>query len=328
MDVFNKDKLLGTTDIVGWEPGNNSTDTRIKTSCITTRNNVYLIGGVVNNEFSNQVITAKFKSTGVIDEWEQAEPLPAAIASAMCVKLGNVVYLIGGWNGHGNSNVIYKNTIDDVGRLCDWKAYGEIPAFLSDASVFALGDTLHIAGGILADKTNEDVQLEKLSDRIFTCPIDKENNLGAWTESTVKLPTSLSNFVTAVTSTRVYIVGGTDKVGPCNTVFYSEIVNNKLLSEFIPDKDFPTVVEAAMSITAKNRVWVLGGTDDSKNLMTVYTAGIDQAGVVEDWREGDELPIKASGCSLFVDNTSVNIVGADDGSATMFAMFDGWKEQV
>lgn len=325
MNVVNKEKLLGTTNIVGWNIGESLHDTRIKASCITTRNHVYLLGGVINNEFSNRVDVAVLKSTGVVSDWQPAEPFPISVASAISIKVGSSVYVLGGWNGNSISNVIYRSIIDESGRLGDWNKVGTLPVYVSDAEVFVLGEQLYIVGGLT---TTESTGTESLSDKIYTCPIIKDDGLGEWTEYIVKLPKATSGFVLVPTSKRIYIVGGGDAVGPTDAVYYSEVTDNKQLSEFLPDKELPSVTETPLSVVAGNRVILLGGTDDRKNLVKVYMANIGEEGNIEEWRECDELPLKASACNVFVDNTSINILGAGDGADTLFAMFDGWKEKV
>jgi hypothetical protein len=64
-----------------------------------------------NNENKNDVYCAAILENGNLGEWIKINNTPMAVSDAQVVKVGNKIYLIGGWNGVNHLDTVFSTEI-------------------------------------------------------------------------------------------------------------------------------------------------------------------------------------------------------------------------
>lgn len=113
-------------------------------------NNIYVIGGVAGNAFSNG--TQVYDVTSNTWSTSTASTLSSIYSTASAI--GNDIYLVGGIYNNGSSNLasstVLKGTVN--GASITWKKLGDFPIALYSAAAGVANGNLFVAGG--ADGNN------------------------------------------------------------------------------------------------------------------------------------------------------------------------------
>lgn len=171
---------------------------------IITKNRVYLTGGIgAGSYYKTTSVTAPINASGVLgvwDAWTAGPPPVEPIKDAVCISIGNNVYLIGGSTSTETYSLkIFKASFDDTGILGSWAYIGDLPTGITRASCVVTHNRIFILGGVLTGGVH--------TDKIYTAPIVDEN-IGAWSISSTLLPNTVHSSQVIVTNSKIYLLGG------------------------------------------------------------------------------------------------------------------------
>jgi hypothetical protein len=107
-------------------------------------------------------------------------------------------------------------------------------------------------------------------DTVYTAPINSDGTLGTWTTST-SLPGVLNNSSAVVTTSRVYLLGGSTSTS-VSTVYTAQINLDGSLGPWTTGTSLPGVLHSSSAVVTNSRVYLLGGYNGSSSVSTVYTA--------------------------------------------------------
>lgn len=254
--IINSDGTLGTWTAVASLPG-----TLAYSSCVITKNRVYLCGGSVNGSNVPTVYTAPINSDGTLGTWASSTSLPIASSVGLIFITKNRVYLL-----PGNSVNIYTAAINSDGTLGNWSTNSVFPTTLAQAGLIVTKNRVYIAGGNTASST------------VYTATINSDGGLGPWSV-TASLPGALGYSQSLVFKNRAYLLGGYSGANNVSTVYTAPINSDGTLGTWTTGTSIPGVLNQSQVIVVKNRVYLLGG-DTNNN--AAYTAVIYSGVVTSD----------------------------------------------
>ena len=133
-------------------------------------------------------------------------------------------------------------------------------------------------------------------------------DVGPWSTGTA-LPVNLMYHSAFVTKNRVYLCGGYSGTTIVSTVYTAVINIDGTLGAWTTSTSLPGVVGYAQAIVTKNRVYLLGGSNDTVYLSTVYTAPINVDGTLGAWTTSASLPGTLSGSQAILTKKYVYMLG-------------------
>lgn len=206
-----------------------------------------------------------------------------------------------------------------VGDLTDFRHGG--CAFITRNKVYYVGgyDTwqLRDSAGVLVNPTG--------TNKVYSALIGSEGDLGEFTEETYSLPAARAYGSVVVTTDRVYYFGGLDFNGtitnrPQNAVYWAPIDTEGNLGAWNTSSSaLHEGLAYSTCILIGNQVYLVGGMATWFRTTTnrVYTATVDESGVVGSWTEHNTLPGYIAGAAVFSTGNRVFVLGGTD--ATGFA---------
>jgi len=239
---INPDGTIGT-----WTLSSNALPDAIYYATVLMVNNtVYLIGGENSSYTTGKttIYVSTVSSDGTLGTWSQYNlSLPLGSQASCLARVHNKVYLFGRYQTNSNSSYtqVYSASIDNTD--------GSLGAFTLDALVLPNNvgqglmtavvskNRIFILGG-----TNFTSAYQK---NIYSAPIDASGVLGVWSVSAEALPISGMSASVLVTSSKVYLMGGS--YTPLSTV-----VSAPFLGGFndYTDKSFLTTYSSATAKAA------------------------------------------------------------------------------
>ncbi len=266
---------------------------------IATRNQVYLLGGVVNDSPSSAVYTAPILSDGSLGVWTSGVPLPGNISHSQAIVTRNRVYLLGGYINGAVSSVVYTAPILDDGTLGVWSTGAPLPVIAIGSQAVTTHNRVYLLGGF-SDSGGA-------SSTAYTSPIYDDGTLGPWADE-VQLPARVHNFQAVTTVSRVHLLGGHDGVNYSAAVYTAPILNNGKLGPWTVDTPLPEIIYSSRSIVACGRVHLLKGN----GVPMVYTAPILDNGTLGVWSTGVPLPTTVTGSCTIATHSRVYVLGGVD----------------
>lgn len=220
--------------------------------------------------------------------------LAATSALGQVAVTRNKVFLFGGSNGFNLSN-IQTATLAADGTIGSWTnlAMG-LPAGMKNFQVLTTKNRLYLLGGVGTGNTNNSV---------LYSTIDATGAIGTW-QTNGTLPNGVSGHRAFITSSRVYILGGSldgNTTAVTNT-YYAPIGDDGSIGTWVAGPDLPTPNQFFSIAVTKNNVYVIGGHTGSVTLSAVSSAPIDSLGVVGAWTTDTYLPqARAMGHAVVTD---------------------------
>ncbi len=255
---INADGTLGV-----WTTGTTLPGPLASSQAIVTKNRVYLLGGNPVDGGMATVYTAPINEDGTLGVWATGTSLPGILSRSQAIVTKNRVYLLGGaTNTYVSTATVYTAPINSDGTLGTWTTGTSLPEELYLSQAIVTKNRVYLIGGwgnYVSTAT------------VYTAPINSDGTLGSWTTGT-SLPGGISNSQAIVTKNRVYLLGGFDGSVPVTTVYTAPINADGTLGSWTAGTSLPGVLQGSRVIVTKNRVYLLGGYDDSAPVTTVYTA--------------------------------------------------------
>ena len=153
---------------------------------------------------------------GTVLPWEPSPAelsLPSARADAAIVGAGLQTLLVGGTDGTTPQSSVFATVIRPDGNLDAWSQGAALPAPRAQASAVFFSGSAYVIGGI--DSGGQP------TDTVFAgTPDAATGKIAAWTESTdLKLPAPRAGAAVVVAGDGIFLIGGTDGMGPVDTVW-------------------------------------------------------------------------------------------------------------
>ena len=111
--------------------------------CVTTKNRVYLLGGIDSSNVCNTVYTAPINADGSIGSWSGSTALPVTMYGASAVVTNTDVYILSGTNSSTNT---YRAPINADGTLGTWVTGVKLPALGYSTDAFITGNKVYTFG--------------------------------------------------------------------------------------------------------------------------------------------------------------------------------------
>jgi hypothetical protein len=173
-----------------------------------------------------------------------------------------------------------------VGAVVPWQespAEVALPAARTDGAVVQSGTTLLFIGG--SDGT-------KAADTTFVSKVSGAGNYDKWTEGP-KLPAPRANAATIYSGGKIYVIGGVDASGkPTDTVYIltpdattGALGNWQTSDEAKLDLKLPVPLSGAVVLAGTDGLFLIGGTDGTRPVNTVYKSTFDKTGAPQKWTQ-------------------------------------------
>lgn len=229
--------------------------------------------------------------------------LANSAANAQVVVTKNKIFLFGGSNGAGvNSNTIQSASIDASGNIGTWTNIAlTLPSGMSNFQVVVSHNFLYLLSGVSAGNANN---------FIYRLPIDSMGNLGNW-ETAGVLPQGVSGHQAVMTTTRLYIIGGSldGGVTAIDNVYYSDIAEDGSLGTWVAGPSLPFVMQHTRVAITKGRVYLLGGHTGSTVVPNLIYGTVDTTGAIVSWTPSTVLPVSISSGNVLVTDSFVYYIG-------------------
>lgn len=245
-------------------------------ACLIKGNNkVYLVGGFgggfngepqVFDSPINTIQSATINADSSIGTWStEPNTLPIKVASASSALIGNKIYIIGGttavpdpYGSYTNlTNAVQSATINEDGTLSAWSIEPlTLPQGICSGEVVVTNSYVYLIAGVV------DVNAGFSSQVIYYTTINADNTLNAWILSPNTVPEYLRDFKLAVTSNKVFLIGGLDIINniPVNTVYIADINTDGTLSSFVLSSNYLQVPMSNFGIAVTSQyIHLLGG---------------------------------------------------------------------
>jgi N-acetylneuraminic acid mutarotase len=219
---------------------------------IVTSNKVYLLGGYSTNSYISSIYSATINSDGTLGSWSLYGSLPGPLGASQAVITRGRVYLLGGRDNSGNTNIVYTALINADGTLGSWNTGTNIYTPVVSSQAVVTRDKVYLLGGYGTTFSTYHAQ-------IFVASINTDGTIGAWT-GLGSIPASLALSQALVVKNRVYLLGG-NKAGTMTSDVYSAPINpdGTLGTWTTVSSSLPGPLAYSQVITTNSKVYLLGG---------------------------------------------------------------------
>jgi len=224
-------QLFGEGNFSPWKAGPDLPEPRSRFAAAFFNGSIYVAGG---DDASGKPATTTWvltpdASTGQLGTWKAVadtsgakDPkldleLPEARDGAVLVPAADGLLLVGGGNGSGAVNTVWKSTVDAKGALHAWApSGGPMPGARTDGVAVLLGDFMYVYGGT-DGKTP--------TSAVWIAQIGKDpsgaSQVTAWATNLPALPAPRTSAAGFVANQAIYLVGGTDGTTPHSELYWT-----------------------------------------------------------------------------------------------------------
>jgi len=184
-------------------------------AAVTARGRLYWLGGSSREGMQllyDKAWSAALKPDGTLSAWREERPLPDKLQHHAAAVLGDVLYVLGGFNGQEYNEALRYAPLAADGTIGAWKdATGRYPHRVGRTSLQAAGGALYVTGGLWSDSQGE--HITSLVRRGAPGP---DGDVKAWEDmgglkiASRSLRFSLAEEAGATDGAFVYAVGGRD----------------------------------------------------------------------------------------------------------------------
>lgn len=229
--------------------------------------------------------------------------LANSTANAQIAVTKNKIFVFGGSNGAGvQSNAIQSATLDANGTIGAWSNIAlTLPSGMSNFQVVVARNYLYLLAGVSAGNANN---------FIYRTPIDSLGNLGNWQTAGV-LPQGVSGHQVVVTTTRMYIIGGSIDGGitTIDNVYYAGIATDGSLGTWTAGPALPFGMQHTRVAVTKGRIYLLGGHTGSTVVPNLIYGVVDSTGAITSWTASTVLPVSIAQGDVLVTDSYVYYIG-------------------
>lgn len=239
-----------------------------------------------------------------ITGWTTSNSLPDILIDSHAVVTKNRIYLLGGY-AYGSTSTVLTTTINADGSLNSWVTATSLPQPVEQGQAVITKNKLYLIGGINGSN---------VLNTVYSAAIKADGTLDNWSAET-PLPQSLTHFQVVILKNRIYLIGGTPDISNVSTVlttvYSAGIDTNGTIGTWanITDRALPVGLKHFQITVTKNRIYLFGGWNGSTVVDTVYTATIDQTGLISTWSNASTLPTPLSQTRLIASRNRVYLIG-------------------
>lgn len=234
-------------------------------------------------------------SGGILDRANYPN-LYAAIGDAFgTVSTGSSAYVGLPWREQSSFN------FDANSSTATWSAGTNLPVALWWSAAAVTKNRAFLMGGVLSNLT--------YTSNMYTAPINADGSLGAWTASGT-LPSARCGHLVVASKTRLYLIGGALNASTFTAnVYYATINADGTLGAWTAAPSLPAAQCGMATVMTKNRIYVMGGMQAGGYVNSVYSAPVDDAGVIGTWVTETSLPGILHGSQAIVTKNRVYMLG-------------------
>jgi len=237
------------------------------------------MGGAINGADSSAVYSAPINANGSVGSWTtQANSLPVQLVAATSVVSGGYVYIMGGFNGGGESSAVYSAPINANGSVGSWTTQANsLPQTEYYASSVSYNGYVYVIGGTGSG-------IPEFVNSVFSAQLTG-GTVGSWTTSSNTLPTALTASVSVTNNGYVYVIGGENNSNTSVATVYSAQLSSGTVGTWATSTNALPAAESGMAGSTYNGyVYIAGGQNASgTNVNTVYSAPLNSNGTVGTW---------------------------------------------
>ena len=245
-------------------------------------------------------------------DWAEVGELPLPLESHQMVKLGDFVYVLGGWNDKkGPYAEVYFTRLTSEGSLGDWQeATAAMPLRLQHHAVIVHNEALYVLGG-----DNGFFEKSKVSDRIFRAVPNAQGDITDWVE-VGQLPEPLTIHGVTTIDDQVYVIGGSQTFRPGSTVsdgvFTAKISAEGEFGEFEKLASFPNPIGWLTATAIDGRIFAISGKEQfspTRLIEKVWVAEAEADGQLSPFEPISTVVPRERHTTVLLDRTLVVIAG-------------------
>jgi len=240
-------------------------------------------------------------------DWAASGAMYAGRYGHAAAASGDILLVSGGSDGTGYKSDVWYAPFTASGVPGTWTRTRSLPGARYGHASAALNGRLYVIGGY--DGT-------AARDEVWSAPISSSGSLGAWAAEAA-LPQPLYAHAAVIVDDRLYVLGGygsmvSDKVW--STKFNSDgTLTGWSDSGTLPGGRYALAAAVVVS-TGSARICVSGGNDGAAARSEVWTAGMDAAGKLIDWKSAPSLPNGLYGHGMVGVFGGIFVAGGNNGS--------------
>jgi N-acetylneuraminic acid mutarotase len=229
---------------------------------VTTKGRFYLIGGTSGPNNLSTVYSAPINADGTLGTFRTETSLPDVRYNPTCFVIKDKLYVVGGFGSSADSGTVYSTTINTDGTLSSWTTLPNFPINFDDGKPLLIKDRIYIFGANSGT-----------SSKIYYATYDSNGNIGTWTY-VANMPNNIYLSTAICTDNYVFSIGGIDQVNNKYTdaTYRAPILSDGSIGTWTQVSNGPVTATYAQSAIAGNRIYFIGGLNNSTYLNTVYSA--------------------------------------------------------
>ena len=287
--TINSDGSLGTwitTNALPWAIGDHQT--------VVTKNRIYVLGGWNGSASSTQIATAAINNDGTIGLWTIiSTTLPSGMSHTQVLVSKNYLYILGGYSTSASFATVYRAAIASDGTLGTWVAGSSIPYVLNGHSAFATNNKLYVIGGRI-DGSNSGKWFGYTASATIA---EGLNDYSPYYDGTIDTPDTTVN----------YLMPGSGR--PWQQQYQINSIQSADITGWTTGTSLPTPLWQSQSVVTKNRVYLLGGNNNTVATSIIYSSVINSDGTLAGWVADGNIPIALNSSSVVVTKNRVYLLG-------------------
>jgi N-acetylneuraminic acid mutarotase len=266
-------QLFGDGNFSPWHPGPDLPEPRSRLAAAFFNGSIYVAGG---DDASGKPTTTTWvltpdATTGQLGAWKAAadtsgnkDPkldlkLPEARDGAVLVPAADGLFLVGGGNGSGAVNTVWKSTVDTKGAPHAWApSGGPMPGARTDGIAVLSGDFMYVYGG---------TDGKAPTSAVWIAQVGKDSGgasqVTAWATNLPALPAPRTSAAGFVANQAIYLVGGSDGTTPKSELYWTvpDSVTGMIKEwKHLSQSDLPTGgLAASTAAISGSYVFLVGG---------------------------------------------------------------------
>lgn len=264
--------------------------------CVTvvTSSKVYLLGGVVNSDWSNRIYSAPILSDQSLGKFELEGLLPTRTAYPAIVNTGEKVYIVGGLNEEYLTSV-YSSPINVDGNLGGWTSEISLPSDIIDPKAILTTSGIMVFGNGYEDETLV------LSSPVGDLPLH-------WRPEGIPLSISSATKIVGMGS---YLYSLDGIFGHLSRLVRIKLDKNGFLEDFLIGPPTPVTTDGAAVVVYKDTCYLIGGDDytEFQPVNSVHSFKHSSEESFGEWKEHKPLPIGLAHPSAVIVGDNLYVIG-------------------
>ncbi len=229
--------------------------------------------------------------------------LPQSTQMHGTAVVGQRLYIVGGENQSGWSNLVYSAPIGEQGRLQEWRPETSLPVRLAymNNSIEVVGNRIYIVGGVTAPERDTREVDTKRSQDVYWTEVAADETLAPWKKSPPFPGPHLAFMATCSTDRLLLVTGGTTRQAVHSTVYAADFSPDGEPRNWRPIGELPIPLGQHGAAIQGERLYVWGGLDSRKNASQItkepasanartWSAELREDVTLGPWREEAPMP--------------------------------------